>query len=226
MSYQPTQHNKHSWLCDNGAYADYIESMSGLNPTLDTEDYSSRLIPLKLRTIRGIMLELRAHDCPKKVHFESAQQLGEYFECDKKRKKDSGGRRRIFVIENLNTRCISILGSEFYIDPSFFVEHERKSIYEVNNEGLRMTEKLPSSSGLSKCFLLRYSEVRHFYPNVAAVDQPIDANAGNGIVVTKICSTEGTVAIVHRSLSFWAQDNASGGWDGKSLPRGGLSLRH
>jgi hypothetical protein len=202
------------WLCAPGRYQDYVASLCSLNPTLETEDRSNTWAPLKHRKARISILEVREDGQPSRTNFESPIELQHYYSQPETANAAKVPRRRIHILEGLNLEFISILGNQFSIDPAFFVDQERTSIYEINHEGVRMLGNMPSSSDPKNQFLMKYFEVRHLSARLKPTDKPLCGHTGKLIVVQHGCSKFGTIDIVHRATSIWIQENGES-WDGE-----------
>lgn len=204
-----------SWLCTDVAYQEYVERMCALNPSLSRPDPdNARLLPERDHG-RVAMLEILQDRTVSREDFDSGPSLLDHFQP---RPPAAGGHRRIYVVEGLDPNFIGILGTEFMIDPSFFVRHERTMIWNGWHHGVNDDSPLPSPLNPEESFLIKYFELR-FFDALLPDESAACAKTGRFIRLTKLGNDFEPVGIMCRKFSFWSRVEGKGGWDGKRTYR-------
>src|SRR5437764_13660441 len=70
----------------------------------------------------------------------------------------------IWLIECLKPVLVQILGNHFGIEPSFFMDYERTSIWRCHHIEPNIVRPLPSSRQPERLFCIPYCELREFGP--------------------------------------------------------------
>lgn len=144
-----------------------------------------------------------------KTEFQNPRDLSGHFSSTRKQHD----RRRIYIMEGLATKYISIIGGHFFMDPSFFQRQERTCVW--SNDFTPTSDALPHPSLLNpdEYFYLQYCELRQF--NKAIENKPYFCNRTRRHVgMTPARHKEdSTTGILRRKVSWWCKKTGNGGWD-------------
>lgn len=201
-----------------GPYQEYIAALSGSNPGLKKPDPNNAKHPLTDNNALVVLLDLPTAENSefKKTEFRGPQDLAEHFQEAKSMygADVDHGRRRIYIMEGLAKKYISIMGGHFMMDPSFFQRQERTCVW--SNEFTPVSDALPHPSLLDpeKSFHLQYCELRQF--NKAIENQPYFCNRTMRHVgmTPPRHKEDSTTGILRRKISWWCRRTPKGGWDG------------
>ncbi|KAF2705060.1 hypothetical protein K504DRAFT_389091 [Pleomassaria siparia CBS 279.74] len=201
-----------TWLCEEGPYQEYIAAMSGSNPGLKTPDpMNVKNHPLKPGNALVILLDAQVTETPvfKSHEFRSAAELGKHLNVDMAGKP----RRRIYLMEGLAQDYINVIGSHFFMEPSFFLRQERTCVW--SNDFTPTSDALAQPSLLTpkRMFHLQYCELRKF--SEAMENNPFFCKrTGRHVGMTPARDKEqSTVSILRRKISWWCRETEGGGWD-------------
>ncbi|KAF2203539.1 hypothetical protein GQ43DRAFT_438725 [Delitschia confertaspora ATCC 74209] len=196
-----------TWLCEKGEYQEYIEVLTGSNPGLKRPDPKNKNHPLKPGNATVVMLEADSSGTPKfkQTTFNDATHLKDQLltHC--------GDRRRIYIVEGLAQDYISVMGSHFWMDPTFWLRQERTCVW--SNDFTPTSDALPQPSLLEpeKTFHLQFCELRQFA--TALENKPYYCyRTGRHVGLTSIRENS-TTGILRRKISFWSREIEQGGWD-------------
>jgi len=206
------------WLSAEGPYRDYIATCCELNPNLKSPDPKNRWSPLRNGNARVAMLEIEHGKKARRSDFSSAAELSAQL------KHSSAGSRaecpstgRIYIMEGQAPDFVAALGDHFFMDPKFFMDQERTTIWGLSHQGCKQTPYLPSLIDLEKMLALKYYELRDFEPIEAfsmwcARTHRTISITGNTRPDVHDLKFE-PIGIVHRKCSFWSQGDEKG-WIG------------
>jgi hypothetical protein len=190
-----------SWLCSEGSYRDLVKKMCALDPGLAIRDPKNRRVHWPAPNAQVVLLEVK--DCSIERHnidFVQASQLRTRLD-HLHSLVGKGPYPRIYLVEGLTPDFISVLGTEFNIDPSFFVGHERTIIWNILHDGINDNLPPPSMLAPKKIFQIRYYEVAHFLPGFLNFGAACGAT-GRHIGVTRLSGRFSSSGIVRRKYSF------------------------
>jgi hypothetical protein len=200
----------------SGPYRNYIAALSRSNPSLNKPDPNNEDIPLKSRKgVKVVLLDAPSTGQPsfQQTCFEDAPSLEEHFETS-----PNHGRRRIYLMENLSSSFIAVMGGHFFMNPTFFQRQERTCVW--SNKFTPTSDMLPQPSLLDPdhSFHLQYCELRQF--NQEIPNQPyFCSSTRRHIGMTQARQKEdSTIGIMRRKVSWWSREADGGGWDGIPHP--------
>jgi hypothetical protein len=219
-----------AWLSSAGPYRNHVESMVAVDPALRSRDRKNRRVPFQDGAARASVLEIPTNDAGTyaasqqvvPTHFSSLQDLQHHLDETVKSKSQTA--KRIYLIEGLAPDYINCLGSHFGMEPSFFVKHERTSVWSTLGQGYNDETELPSMLTPSRQFLLRYFEARYFEDEITHF-QVSCARTGRHVGTTRMAgdlnqdqqTNMSRVGILRRKCSYWSRVLPRGGWDGESI---------
>jgi hypothetical protein len=122
-------------------------NVAALLPKVAGSDPRNASGSLEDRHATVTMLAIQENSRPRRIDFKDANDLRVHLDHRREAAKTlstSASERRIYILEGLNAQFIATLGEYFYMDPSFFVDHETISIWNKNHSETRLTERLPS----------------------------------------------------------------------------------
>ncbi|OCL07743.1 hypothetical protein AOQ84DRAFT_364717 [Glonium stellatum] len=124
-------------------------------------------------------------------------------------------RRRIFLMEGLNPGLISILGTQFNIDPSFFAAHERTILWNPDQDGVSDNNLPPSMQNPMKAFRLKYYEVLKTNPGIQqfGAGRTACSVTGRHVGTSRLNGEFYSCGVLRRKCSFWSSGESNGGWD-------------
>lgn len=198
-------------------YQKYIAALSGSNPGLKKPDPNNEKYPLTDNNALVVLLEAPANDKVEfeKIEFQNSDKLARHFE-EVSPSAESHDRRRIYIMEGLAKKYISILGAHFMMNPSFFQRQERTCVW--SNDFTPVSDALPQPSLLDpeSSFHLQYCELRQF--NKAIQNKPYFCQRTRRHVgmTPPRHKEDSTTGILRRKISWWSRETSGGGWDGKS----------
>ncbi|MCJ1453864.1 hypothetical protein MMC28_004213 [Mycoblastus sanguinarius] len=207
------------WLSVEGPYRSYIAAWCELNPNLRVADSKNVWTPLRNGNARVAMLELEQGRQVRRKDFSFAAQLSAHLKLPyTKTTAERLSANRIYIMEGLAPDFIAALGEHFLIDPSFFMEQERTTLWGNSHQGSKQIPCLPSSMDPGTRFLLKYYEVRDF----GTIGTPYQwcARTGRNISITRNTRPDvydlvfEPIGIVYRKCSFWSQTYDDKGWVG------------
>jgi hypothetical protein len=125
---------------------------------------------------------------------------------------------RIYIMEDLAPDYVAVLGDHFHMDPKFFMNQERTTIFGLSHQGSQQTPCLPSLVDPEKLFLMKYYELRDFH----MIDR---FNMWCARTSRNISTTRSTrpdlqnlqfepIGIIRRRCSFWSQVWRNKNWVG------------
>lgn len=204
-----------SWLCEEGStYQKYIAALSGSNPGLKKPDPNNSKHPLTDNNALVVLLEAPSSQSVEfeKTEFQNPERLARHFE-EVSPSAANHDRRRIYIMEGLAKRYISILGGHFMMNPSFFQRQERTCVW--SNEFTPVSDALPHPSLLDpeNSFHLQYCELRQF--NKAIENKPYFCKRTRRHVgmTPPRHKEDSTTGILRRKVSWWSRKTSAGGWD-------------
>lgn len=195
-----------------GPYQKYIAACSASNPGLKKPDPKNKDHPLKNGNATVILLDSSASGTPNfgLRQFHSSRDLKNHFKSD----EDTLPRRRIYIMEGLAPDYIAVMGEKFYMEPTFWLRHERTCVW--SNLFTPTSDALPQPSLLEpeKMFQLQFCELRQFERTLK--NKPFFCQrTGRHVGMTPARQEErSTVGILRRKVSFWCRETQPGGWDG------------
>ncbi|KAF2802596.1 uncharacterized protein BDZ99DRAFT_428324 [Mytilinidion resinicola] len=203
-----------AWLCAKGPYLDFIAERCSYDPGLMIADPKNKDHPIKPGNATVVMLE-QDHSSLNfaSKEFKSCSDLQSYFMNDSASPQGPHPRRRIYIMEGLAQDYISVLGSQFFMNPSFFMRQERTCIW--SNAFTPVSDSLPQPSLLEphKSFMIDYCELRQF-PQIIPNTAMFCKRTGRHVGMTPSRHEEkSTTGMLRRKCSFWSRETQSGGWD-------------
>jgi hypothetical protein len=204
-----------SLIAAGSSYQKYIAALSGSNPGLKRPDPNNAKDPLTDNNALVVLLEAPSEGefDFEITEFQNPDKLARHFE----HVAPSAGahvRRRIYIMEGLARKYISILGGHFMMNPSFFLRQERTCVW--SNDFTPVSDALPHPSLLNPDigFHLQYCELRQF--NKAIENKPYFCKRTRRHVgMTPARHIEdSTTGILRRKVSWWSRTTPNGGWDG------------
>jgi len=197
-----------------GPYLDFIAERCSSDPGLKTADPKNIDHPIKPGNATVVLLE-QDHGSLNfsSKEFKSSSDLQSYFSNEPKLQPNPT-RRRIYLVEGLAQDYVSVLGSHFFMDPSFFMRQERTCIW--SNTFTPVADSLPQPSLLEpeRSFLIDYCELRQF-SEVMANTAVFCKRTGRHVGMTPARHMEkSTTGILRRKCSFWSRESEGGEWDG------------
>ena len=202
------------WLCPAGPYQDLVKSLIDNDPRLKKRDTKAvaqgTLWPP--RKLRIVSMELDAS--------KSFKQTAEWSDTAKFRQHlESHGasttsQRNIILVEGLSPDLIDILGTQFNIHPSFFVDHERVVVFTATPTRTSDTPSLPSCfrrNATTTGLTLKYFEPMELNPcpwnfRLSCVD------SGRHVGVFRLRGHISPVIVVRRKCSIWPILHPGGGY--------------
>jgi len=187
--------------------------MSGYNPGLLKPDPMNKE---RHKLVKGnaqvVLLEASASGVTDFEHrdFRNTSDLRKHFEND----IEGVPKRRIYIMEGLAPDYIDVIGSHFFMDPSFFLRQERTCVW--SNDFTPTSDALSQPSLLlpKKEIHLQYCELRQFTRAVAN-DPYFCRRTGRHVGMTPARHAEkSTTGILRRKVSWWCRETVGGGWDG------------
>jgi hypothetical protein len=187
--------------------------MSGYNPgLLEPDPMNKKKHPLKKGLAQVVILEAPASGVAdfKQHDFRNVSELRKHFEND----ITSVPKRRVYVMEGLAPDYIDVIGSKFFMDPSFFLRQERTCVW--SNDFTPTSDALSQPSLLSpeKEFHLQYCELRQFTHVVDNVPYFCKRTGRHVGMTAARQAEESTTGILRRKVSWWCKKTDGGGWDG------------
>ncbi|KAH7330046.1 hypothetical protein BKA65DRAFT_527721 [Rhexocercosporidium sp. MPI-PUGE-AT-0058] len=201
-------------LSSSGPYHDSVERVSALIPAAVTTDYRNKWIIFANRHVAVTILDVKEETVPDCSTFAYIDTVNEHFEqrlleeCT----PSSPPKRRIYILEGLNTEYIALFGGFFHMEPSFFIDQERTQIWDRWHYGTRMTEPLPSTADTTSRFHLPYFEMMYFQGPIRDFETSCTAT-GRQVGITRLNGTYEQEVIVRRKCSLWSRTNHNDGWD-------------
>ncbi|PVI03756.1 hypothetical protein DM02DRAFT_612052 [Periconia macrospinosa] len=200
-----------AWLCNEGPYRDYIEKLSGSNPSLLKQDPNNIEKPLSDTNALVVLLESSSTGPPafQKKEFRDAPELSKHFRTN----DDSHNFHRIYIMEGLAKEYISIIGGHFFMDPTFFQRQERTCVW--SNEFTPVSDALPHPSSLDprKSFHLQYCELRQFSKAIENRYYFCERTRRHVGMTPPRHKEDSTTGILRRKISWWSRETKNGGWD-------------
>jgi hypothetical protein len=196
-----------------GPYQKYVAAMSSYNPGLLKPDpMNVEKYPLTRGNAQVVLLETPVSGAAvfEKRDFRNKSDLRRHFENDIK----GVPKRRIYVMEGLAPDYIDVIGSHFFMDPSFFLRQERTCVW--SNDFTPTSDSLSQPSLLmpEKEFHLQYCELRQFSHVVTNIPY-FCKRTGRHVGMTPARYEEkSTTGILRRKASWWCRETHDGGWDG------------
>ncbi|KAJ4288055.1 hypothetical protein N0V90_012072 [Kalmusia sp. IMI 367209] len=198
-------------LIVSGPYQEYIAALSGSNPGLRKPDPNNAKNALTDNNALVVLLDASNTNELNfaRTEFKNAQELAKHFQST----NEDHDRRRVYIMEGLAKKYISVLGGHFMMDPSFFQRQERTCVW--SNDFTPVSDALPHPSLLNpeKSFHLQYCELRQF--NKAIENKPYFCKRTmRHVGMTPARHKEdSTTGILRRKTSWWCRKTAKGGWD-------------
>lgn len=199
-------------MCPKGPYQDQIVSRCARDPGLRLRDTKNNGILFNRDVSRTRIISLRDGRAVQLQDLNSASELRQYLSTQPTLGK-KGSARTIYLVEGLCSPIVDVLGSHFDIDPSFFMRHERTSIFNHDHYMVNDLPLLPSLLDPKDQFCLKYYEVIHFQDKIEDF-RLFCAITGRHIGVTRMMGMDNPVAVARRKCSFWSRKAGAGGWDG------------
>lgn len=208
--------NDGAWLCAEGPYLNFISRMNDLNPGMGLPDPKNEYIGSRVGQSRSVVLELKPDVTWSCRTFQSASEVKNHLrQIPSAPMQATNSRKRIYILEGLDPQYVEAYGSHFFMDPSFFVRHERNDLFNLKRSEFHIHDPppLPSLKHPENYFRVKYREIRQFGPQLrdwrttcALTGRHISAIGFEGKL-----DTAGSIA---RKFSFWSQKHADDGWDG------------
>jgi hypothetical protein len=187
--------------------------MSGYNPGLLKPDpMNGKKHPLVKGNAQVVLLEASASGVAdfKERDFRNTSDLRKHFEND----INDVPKRRIYIMEGLAPDYIDVIGSHFFMDPSFFLRQERTCVW--SNDFTPTSDALSQPSLLlpKKEFHLQYCELRQFTDVVENVPYFCKRTGRHVGMTPARRAEESTTGILRRKVSWWCMKRDGEGWDG------------
>jgi hypothetical protein len=150
-----------AWLCAKGPYQEHIACVSNANPGLTSPDPGNAKAPLLQREVAVTWLAVRDDST---IHRVFDTPTGRDFaRLETVLQQVPHGPRNVWLIEGLNSVLVQILGNHFGMDPSFFADYERTSLWRCRHFEPNLVRPLPSARQPEYFFLhpvLRSTRIR------------------------------------------------------------------
>jgi len=149
--------------------------------------------------------------CRPSVEYSDASLLATHFRQQAEATSDTPA-RSVYLLEGLARDFIGVLGEHLQIHPSVFMDHEK--LAPVGDRFIREgggLPFLPSAVHGRDHVSLKYHEPREL-SSLPTDFRNICDTSGRTIAVTRLMGEFTNVGICRRKCTFWARDDASGGW--------------
>lgn len=216
--HMPAAPNAGAWLCAEGPYLDLISNMGNINPGILSPDPKNENIGSRIGQSRSVLLEIKPDgktwSC---TAFGAVAELRDYFKTRKVQQMRSEF-SRIYMLEGLDPEYVEAFGSQFGIDPMFFIGQERQELWRRRDLEYHIDDpsSLPSAVRPDKQFRVKYREVREFGPQLTDW-RTTCALSGRHIAAIGFNGKLDTVGAVARRMSFCSVVNADGDEDGRQV---------
>jgi hypothetical protein len=201
-----------SWLSAKGIYQEHVRQNGKTSPGLRAPDPGNVKAPLGQR--HAAIKWLAVQD-DSSIHNIFEMPAGQDFaRFNAELLKAPRGSRNVLLIEGLNPALVEVLGSRFGMDPSFFVDYERTSVWRCHHNEPNLVRPLPSSRQPEHLWCITYCELREFGPkfeghSVGCMD------TGRYIARNKEGLEFISTCVVDRKCSYWYTQPLDGGWWGE-----------
>lgn len=208
--------NDGAWLCAAGPYLNFISHMNDVNPGIGLPDPKNEYIGYRVGQSRSVVLELKSDVTWSCKPFQNALEVkGHLRERSSTSMQAANPRKRIYILEGLDPQYVEAYGSHFFMDPSFFIRHERNDLFNLKRSEFHIHDPppLPSLKDPENYFRVKYREIRQFGPQLRDW-RTTCALTGRHIAAIGFEGKLDTIGSIARKFSFWSQKYADGGWDG------------
>lgn len=202
------------WFCAEGPYQEYVAKMVNLNPGLRIPDPGNEKAPICTRQAAVTLLIVLDDGSVQHVFDMKVGQDTTSFTMQLR--GSTGYARGIWLVEGLNSAIVEVLGDHFAMDPLFFLEYERTSIWRSGNNQPNLLRPLPSARTLQRLFCMPYYEVREIEPSFVGYSVGC-MDTGRYIARNKINGSFVNTCIADRKCCFWSKNRPGGGWDGEFM---------
>lgn len=120
----------------------------------------------------------------------------------------------MFLLQDLPSNYIEILGSWFEIDPNFFARQIKSGLPEICKDEVGDVPLLSSHPTSKESFYVRYYELRKFIDPIQDYERRV-MDQRRRISVSKWNGEFDGVGMVRKSTSAWFRVDKGNGWDGK-----------
>ncbi|WYZ41736.1 hypothetical protein EsH8_V_000631 [Colletotrichum jinshuiense] len=206
------------WLA-GGEYEGFVRSLSFSDPRLKQRDPKAKIqrIPFTDDGVRVVKLSLENGTFVRTAEFNEPAVLEAHF----RNTASLRGRQNVYVVEGLGPGFAGILGERFSLHPSFFVEHERVVVHNLNWMGESDGVQLPSVIQSRGHLEMKYYEVVTFDRKPTSF-RWVCAATGRHIGVSRDFRWDNSpdeidnylnAAVVRRKCGVWSRRTEGGGWD-------------
>ncbi|GJC89176.1 hypothetical protein ColLi_12014 [Colletotrichum liriopes] len=207
-----------TWLADGG-YEGFVRSLCFSDPRLRQRDPKAQIqrIPFTDDGVRVVKLSLENGTFARTAEFDEPAGLEAHF----RNTASLRGRQSIYVVEGLGPGFAGVLGERFSLHPSFFVEHERVVVHNLNWMGESDGVQLPSVIQSRGHLEMKYYEVVTFDRKPTSF-RWVCAATGRHIGVSRDFRWDNSpdemgnylnVGVVRRKCGVWSRRTEGGGWD-------------
>lgn len=198
------------WLTNNTQYREVVKKSCALEPRLRQRDQKlvKSKIPWPACYTKVAIIEVEKGRCKRYFEVTDADSFQRYLdERQGLPDNETSTRQTIYIVEGLNSDLIGILGSNFNLPPSLFLEQER-SKYSV--PGAR---PLPSIASTRPHISLRYGELVDIPPQMQGSFSALCSVTGRNVSVSRSNGAFSDIGVVVRTCSIWNRHMRPGGWD-------------
>ncbi|OLN85561.1 hypothetical protein CCHL11_05797 [Colletotrichum chlorophyti] len=210
--------NDGAWLVD-GKYQDFVRSLCYSDPRLRQRDPKAvtERVPFTDDGVRVVKLSLKNGAFARMEEFDKPVALKSHFHHTASHR----GRQNIYIAEGLGPGFAGVLGERFSLHPSFFVEHERVVVHNLNPDGESDGVQLPSTIQRRGHLEMKYYEVVTFDRSPTSF-RWVCAATGRHIGISRGFTWGNSpdeidnylkVGVVRRKCGVWSRRTEGGGWD-------------
>lgn len=205
----------YEWLAPEGEYRELARSLCAADPRLRRRDFDSiaRGVPWPAGNARACVLNYREGREPLyPADTFDAEGLRRFLQ---QRMPPSSEKRTVVILEGLSPDFIHVLGDQYGIHPSMFVDHERthhSSVYHRLEPGSLLV--LPAISCTRDYTVLYYVELVKLPQLCQGKFSIFCGTTGRLISVTRACGQFRDVGLARRKCTIWTRRNeGSCSWD-------------
>lgn len=211
--------NDDSRIAPPGRYGELLIDLCESDPRLRGRSKiitSQRLIPVS-RSMRVILLEFEeGSDAVQMQHiFMSPERLLDHFNQE----QNNGTRRltnAVYLVEGVNQSVIDILGQQFDMHPSIFMEYE--NVAQGAAHDYSPAALLASALATRSYLCMNYEELVRLPDEACGKNSLRCTRTGRKIRVTRLNGEFDNVGMLRRKCIHWARIRPeNGGWDSKRI---------
>lgn len=194
--------------------------MGTINPGILSSDPKNGCIGSRIGQSRTVLLEHKSNtiewSC---IPFGSVTSLKDHFKARKDQldhqSEPTLTTQRIYILEGLDPEYVEAYGSQFAMDPMFFVGQERHELWNSRDVESHTDDPalLPSAVQPDERFRVKYREVRDFGPQLKDW-RTTCALTGRHIAAIGFNGKLDSVGAIARRMSYWSEKDPDGSVDG------------